>query len=461
MHLLAKRLLGSLVFLSLGLLAVLSMMNCSRSRNQFTALDTLYVLTRNAPTTYYIGSNEEPQGFEYDLLKSFADSMGMIPKFIVKHSIADIFASMETGQYALATAGITKTDERLAQYDFGPTYFKVQQQVVHRRNGPSPDSIPDLIGLDLKVIDESSYTERLLALQQQYPALSWSVTTALSTEELMEKVAAGSLDVTIADANIVSINQRYYPELRVAFPISETQELGWLLNPDIPGLQTALDNWFEGFRDSGNLANIRERYYGHTIIFDYVDLRAFHRRIESLLPRYREYFQTAAADYDLPWPLLAAQAYQESHWRRTARSPTGVRGIMMLTRITAKSLGVANRLDTQKSIRGGARYLRQIMNRLSDAIPERQKIRFALAAYNVGWGHLMDAQRLAERLGKDPNSWNDIAEVLPLLSHKKYYTTLPYGYARGTEPVRYVHRVLNYRDILENEIRMQTMAETE
>ena len=449
------RLLVALLVIS----SLLSDYGCEK-RNQFQSLDTLFVLTRNAPTTYYIGANEEPRGFEYELIAAFADSAGVVPKFVMKNSIADILEAMDNGTAAIAAAGITRTDERQDRFQFSPPYLDVQQQVVYRRGGPSPDSVADLIGIDLTVIDESSYTEQLPSLQQEYHELTWEVTTELSTEELMEDVASGSLDVTIADANIVAINQRYYPELRVALPISETQQLAWVINKEIPGLANAISHWFESIKESGHLAALKERYYGPAVIFDYVDIRAFHRRIESRLPRYENYFRNAAKRYDFSWVLLAAQAYQESHWRRNARSPTGVRGMMMLTQITAKSVGVTNRLDPRQSIFGGARYLRRLLDRLPDDIPPRQKIRFALAAYNVGWGHLMDARTLAKRLNYDPNDWSSMAEVLPLLSHKEYYTTLKYGYARGTEPVRYVHRILNYRDILNNQLPIEPISQT-
>lgn len=420
------------------------------------SMDTLTILTRNAPTTYYIGPNEDPRGFEYELASAFAETLGMEPKFVLVNSVSDILSAMAENRGTIAAAGITRTESREERFQFGPAYFDVQQQVIYRRNGPSPDSIPDLIDMDIAVIKQSSYIERLKSLKTRLPELTWKISENLSTEELMQQVAAGSLDATVADANIVAINQRYYPELRVAFPISETQRLAWILNDNVDGLQEALESWLHDYHESGQLAILKQRYYGHTTIFDYVDLRAFHRRIQSRLPRYEDLFHSAARQYQLSWSLLAAQAYQESHWRPDARSPTGVRGMMMLTRITAKSLGVTNRLDPEQSIMGGAEYLHQMISRLPDVIPENEKIRFALAAYNVGMGHLRDARKLAERLRRNPNRWGEMKDVLPLLAHREYYTTLQYGYARGTEPVRYVRRVLNYRDILENEIQSKT-----
>ena len=187
-------------------------------------------------------------------------------------------------------------------------------------------------------------------------------------------------------------------------------------------------------------------------MFDYVDMRKFKRRIRSRLPKYRSLFEKAGRETGLPWTLLAAQAYQESHWNPGAKSPTGVRGMMMLTRNTARSLGIENRLDAYASIRGGAQYLLRMLKRVPDTVQGKDRLWFALAAYNVGFGHLRDARTLATRQGKNPDLWRDVKAVFPLLMRKKYYKTLRYGYARGTEPVRYVQRIRNYRQVLEQEI---------
>lgn len=182
------------------------------------------------------------------------------------------------------------------------------------------------------------------------------------------------------------------------------------------------------------------------------DRKMFFKHLRTRFPRYQEHFHNAAQKHDLPWKLLASQAYQESHWNRRARSPTGVRGIMMLTRRTAASLGIRNRLDPRKSIYGGAEYLAIMQKRVPAAVPIPDRRFFALAAYNVGLGHIQDARRLALKKSKDPNRWSDMMQVLPLLSQKKYYRTLRYGYARGQEPVTYVQRIRAYQVLLDQTI---------
>ena len=183
------------------------------------------------------------------------------------------------------------------------------------------------------------------------------------------------------------------------------------------------------------------------------EIRRFYHHIETRLPLYRRQFEEVARAYGTSWMLLAAQAYQESHWDRHAVSPTGVRGLMMLTRDTASSLGIQNRLDPAKSIEGGARYFRTLERRLPGHIGKPDRIWIALAAYNVGMGHIKDARRLARRMGKNPDAWQGLKTVLPLLARKPYYETLQYGYARGWEPVRYVKRIRAYHALLEQYLR--------
>ena len=183
------------------------------------------------------------------------------------------------------------------------------------------------------------------------------------------------------------------------------------------------------------------------------EIRRFYHHIETRLPQYRRQFEGVAKAYGISWTLLAAQAYQESRWDPHAVSPTGVRGIMMLTRDTASSLGIQNRTDPSKSIEGGARYFQGLEKRLPRHIGKADRTWIALAAYNVGMGHIKDAQYLARRTGKNPHSWKDLKTTLPLLAQKPYYETLRYGYARGWEPVRYVKRIRAYHALLEQYLR--------
>ncbi|MEC4673864.1 MAG: transglycosylase SLT domain-containing protein [Nitrospirota bacterium] len=187
-----------------------------------------------------------------------------------------------------------------------------------------------------------------------------------------------------------------------------------------------------------------------------LERKIFFKHLKTRFPKYREHFQKAAKKQNLPWKLLASQSYQESHWNRRAKSPTGVRGLMMLTRRTAASLGIRNRLDPVNSINGGAKYLARMQKRIPRGVFKRDRTFFALAAYNVGLGHIQDARTLARREKKNPNKWKDMRDILPLLSQKKYYKSLRYGYARGHEPVKYVQRIRAYHSLLDQRIPQQS-----
>jgi membrane-bound lytic murein transglycosylase F len=185
------------------------------------------------------------------------------------------------------------------------------------------------------------------------------------------------------------------------------------------------------------------------------EVQTFLKHITTRLPDYRDEFQDAEKQTGIPWVLLASMSYQESKWNRRAISPTGVRGLMMLTRSTAADLGIKNRVDPKNSISGGARYLAHLYKRLPKVLEESDRMHLALASYNVGLGHVKDAQLLGRRLGKNVNEWNGLKDVLPLLAKKKYYQDLPHRYARGWEPVQYVTRIQEYRKILDQVVKQE------
>ena len=450
-----KQFIG-LYLLCLALLAVMSCQQLAPG-NELDAIKAkgeLRVLTRNTATCYFEGPHGLA-GFEYDLVKAFADHLGVEVRCVVTESFQEMIPALLRGEADLIAAGFTDTAERRQKVAFGPGYMEVHQQVVGRRGGPSLKEVPDLIGLPLWVNAGTAYEERLRKLKARYPDLGWMPVSGYETEEMLEMVWRGIVPLTIADSNIVAVNRRYYPQLVIHFAIEEGQQLAWAVHPQHRHLLAAVDQWFSKPETSALLRRLKQHYYGHLEIFDYVDLVKYHLRLRHRLPKYRNYFEAAAAKSGLDWRLVAAQAYQESHWDPRAESFTGVRGIMMLTQNTAKYLGVESRLDPRQSIFGGARYLARLRDRIEDEVAEPDRTYMALAAYNVGWGHLKDARILAVRLGKDPNRWQDIRSTLPMLRQKTYYRTLPHGYARGTEPVRYVDRIKTYYRIL-----LQTTAQT-
>lgn len=408
----------------------------------------LVVLTRNGPTTFYEGP-QGPSGFEYDIAIGFAKYLGVSLSLKIPENFADILKQIEAGKADFAAAGLTVTEARKQRVNFGPSYQHITPQVVYRKGSRMPHDLSEIQG-SLQVVAGSSHAERLLSMQEEYPDLIIQENLELDSEQLLNLVWENVIEYTVADSNEVEINRRYYPELRVAFGLSDPEPLAWAFPPgDDRSLIEQAETYFNQLRMTGRLDQLMERYYGHVNDFDYVETRRYLAHIEKRLPKYQDWFIKAEKKTGLDWRLLAAIGYQESHWNPKAVSPTGVRGIMMITRDTMKQLGIdESRHNPEASIMGGSRYIKQIKKRVSSRIKEPDRTWMALAAYNVGFGHLEDARVLAQRDKVDPDKWVNIKTYLPRLSQKKWYKQTKYGYARGLEPVRYVENVRGYYDIL-------------
>ena len=438
------------VFIATIVTLVIVLNACSPQRTileQVMALGELHVLTRNAGTTYYEGP-QGPAGFEYQLAKRFAEYLGVKLKVTVPDNLNDILEKVSNGDAHLAAAGLTITENRAKQVRFSPSYQTITQQVVYNRNREKPSSIDDLDG-ELEVLAQSSHAERLNELHKKHTSIDWIENTEADSTELLTLVAEELVDYTIADSNEVAVNRRYYPELKVAFNITKPQPLAWAFpKGNDTSLYDAASRFIIELKESGELERLIKNNYQHVRNYDYTGTHSYLAQIRRRLPNYKEYFQIAAEEYNLDWRLLAALSYQESHWRPNAVSPTGVRGMMMLTNATAELLGVADRTDPQESIMGGARYLRSLIDKVPAHIKEPDRTWIAVAAYNVGYGHIDDARVIAKQLGDNPDTWIDIKANLPLLAKRKWFQKTKHGYARGWEPVRYVENIRSYYDIL-------------
>jgi membrane-bound lytic murein transglycosylase F len=407
----------------------------------------LIVLTRNSSTTYYEGP-DGPTGFEYELARRFADYLGVELHIVTPPNFNNILPLVALGDAHLAAAGLTVTRKRQEKVRFGPVYHTITPQLVYRSGTRRPRSLADLDGT-LEVLAGSSHEERLEELQQQYPDLKWQSNSEQDSEELLAMVWQQLIDYTVADSSELSVNRHYYPELQAAFDIAEPESLAWAFpQGDDDSLYLAAVTFFNKIKRNGTLAQLIERYFGHIEDFDYVGTRRYQAHVEQRLPAYRDLFIAAGEEIGMDWRLLAAIGYQESHWDPDAVSPTGVRGLMMLTLDAADDLGIENRLDPEQSIRGGAEYLVRMRERIPERIPEPDRTWLALAAYNVGYGHLEDARILTVKNKGDADKWVDVKKNLPLLSKKKWFQQTRYGYARGREPVRYVENIRTYYDIL-------------
>jgi membrane-bound lytic murein transglycosylase F len=429
--------------LSLALLA------CSRTVPPPETSGILWVGTRNSPSTYFIGENGEAAGFEHDLVEAFGQSQKWTPKWIDKSSPDALFDLLDSQQVNMVAAALPQAVVKDHHMISGPVLFETPVHIVYRTTDKAPRRIEDLASRKVALIIGSGHTPMLLRLKRKNPNLSWAALDNVWPEELLAQLKTGTYDAVVITGMDFDPLRSFYPELAVAFDLPDTQKIVWALpRSSSQALRNALARFIEQARQDGTLKRIYERYFGHVNRLDSSDILGILQRRPLRLPELRPYFREAQTLTGIDWRLLAAISYQESQWDASATSPTGVRGLMMLTGDTADRLGVTNRLDPRQSIIGGARYLALMKDSLPDHVPEPDRTWMALAAYNQGEGHLEDARRITQARGGNPDSWADVKEALPYLSRGTYAKVMKYGYAHGYEALFFAENIRSYHDIL-------------
>jgi peptidoglycan lytic transglycosylase F len=409
----------------------------------------LVVLTVNGPSTYFEDAQGLPSGFEYDLATLFAQELKVKPAFVVIDNPAKIDQFLRAGQAHLAAAALARHFDFPGGLAWGPSYYTVQHQIVGRTGDWKPKSMQEIANKRVGVIDES-VAEYLLSIPSELAAVRIErLPPGTSTADLLEHVASGKLDFALVESTRFTLARRFFPQLEVAFNVGKPVDYAWLVSTvDKKRILDAAGPFFERIRKDGTLKRLLDRYYGHATRITALDSGTLMERIVTHLPSLKPSFEEAEAASGVDWRLLAAIGYQESHWDPAATSPTGVRGLMMLTEETAERLQVKNRLDARDSILGGARYFALLREQMSARIPEPDRSYLALAAYNLGMGHLEDARILAQRNGLNPDRWQDVRQILTKLSEPESFLKLKHGYARGFEAMQLVDNVRNYYDIL-------------
>ncbi|MDO8862112.1 membrane-bound lytic murein transglycosylase MltF [Haliea sp. E1-2-M8] len=436
---------------SMLVLATLSACSPSDRLQQVLADGEIAVVSRNSPTTYYL-DKEGAAGFEHDLAQLLAEDLGVDLRMQTAYSLDGIFRRLQREEVDLAAAGLSLTDDRSQRFSHSIGYASMIPRVIYRTGNRRPDGLDDLGDLRLVVLAGSSHEQALEVMaEEDWPELRWEVVEGADTMELLELVDNGSAELAVIDSNEFRMQQSLYPMLEVAFDLGPEQEMVWYLppGPEYRSLQQRVNQFFARLQGDGSLEQLREQHFGHTTVLSRIGSHTFARNIRGKLPAYRELIRQVADEYQLDWHLLAAISYQESHWEPEATSPTGVRGMMMLTNPTAQEMGVEDRLDPVQSLRGGARYFKDMRRRLPRDIYEPDRTWMALAAYNIGLAHLEDARVLTERMGGDPHLWSDVMTHLPLLQKREHYRTTRYGYARGGEAMHFVQNIRHYYSILQ------------
>lgn len=405
-------------------------------------LGVLRVAMLKDPHVYF--ANDQVQGYEFDLLERYAEKLGVALDTTFVSSKTDVRDLVQSRRVHLGI-GMLPVNSVEPAFAYGPTVAVTNFVVITHTDAPKVQSHADLTQLSTVALDarHASYTG-----DDAKTLFNPTVLADSNADTLLSLVEQDAFDAAIISGADFELLKRKYPYLKKRFTLSKSVPIAWLLSKSAaPELQKSLSAFMREQADANYLAKRWQFHYDHLGGFDFVDARQFMRRYSAVLPEYREEFKKAAAEHDFDWRLLAALSYQESHWDAGAISPTGVKGLMMLTRNTAKELGVV-RTDPAESIQGGTRYLANLQSRLDERIADDEQPLMALAAYNVGLGHLRDAQRVARHMNKNDSEWHIVKAHLPLLSKEKYAKHTRYGKARGGQAVHYVEGVRRYYSIM-------------
>ncbi|HYN54959.1 MAG TPA: membrane-bound lytic murein transglycosylase MltF [Methylotenera sp.] len=440
-------------FISIAAVACTPPDNQSKNKPVVNAKKELIFVTHNGPSTYFVNGDDQVTGIEYDLatlfVKDYAPEYQI--KFLLVDSISEVIPTLLKGKAHIAAANLSVTHLRKQLVQFTKPYQETQQQLIYNNEvDKRPKNLTAISHKKIGVPSGTSFSERLSQIQKEQPTLRWQAIEKTNSESLLDEVASGILDFTVADSHLVSVMQNYYPNLAVAMPLGNSEKIAWALpkNADRQ-LVRKVNIFFEQIHKDGTLRNLIDRYYGNAKRLNTLDITNFLKLSNSLLPKYKHLFKQAQDLTGLDWRLLAAVSYRESHWDTFSTSPTNVRGLMMLTESTADLMGVTDRLDPKQSIPAGAKYIVKLKETIPDDIPEPDRTYMALAAYNIGYAHLEDARVLAERFKLNPDSWADVKKTLVMLNNPEYYTTVKYGYASGGAPVIFVESIRSYYRILE------------
>ncbi|MFK8022105.1 MAG: membrane-bound lytic murein transglycosylase MltF [Pseudomonadales bacterium] len=433
-----------------ALFAAISACEQSSSLDAIQERGILNVATRNGPSTFHpdlIGQD----GFEYQLAREFAEYLGVELNMYSVFGRDDLFRQLNHSKADLAAAGLIVSSGKFDNVRYSAAYFATQPRVIYKLGTRRPRTLQDIYNKRIIVGADSYHAQQLEELNRDHPDIQWQASYDQETIDLLELVQTGELDFTIVNEHEFIAHRGIYPQLSAGMRLGETRQLAWALPRNearTASLYTEMDTFLQAISNNGRLKQLQERYFSYFQDINQAGALEFAGNIRRRLPIYEKLIRTVATEYGMAWELLAAISYQESHWNPDAVSPTGVRGMMMLTEATAQQVNISDRNDLSQSLRGGAEYFLQVLRRMPEDISEPDRTWFALAAYNVGYGHVEDARKITEAQGFDPHLWLDVKEHLPLLRKRAWYSKTRYGYARGNEPVTYVQNIRHYHQVL-------------
>lgn len=416
----------------------------------------------NAVTTYsstsYFLYKGRPMGYEYELLKRFAKHLNVELKLKVTNDIDTMYHWLNTGKVDLIAHGLTITNERKKRFHFSEYLYLTRQVLVQRKptnwrkmrwsdlQRALKHDVIELIGDTVSVRNNSSYMHRLKNLSDELGGTIFidTLPANLSTEQIIDKVAEGEIKYTVADDNIANIYASYNPILDISVPISFSQRVAWAVRPNAPKFEQALNQWIAEMKKEVAYYYIYNKYFKHTRDFRLRENSPYFSLNNNRISEYDELIKSYAKTLNWDWRLLASMIYQESQFNPESESWAGAKGIMQLMPETAERYGVKDLSDPNQTIKAGTEILKVLWDRFSEIPDSVQRIKFTLAAYNCGYGHITDAQTLARLEGYNPLVWDEnVDEMILKLSYPEYYNRkeIKYGYVRGLEPHSYVKEI--------------------
>jgi membrane-bound lytic murein transglycosylase F len=430
--------------------------------------EDLVVLVRPGPVVYFPGIDGNIEGLDADLARLYAAQRKMTLRFVAIDTAAELLSALGSGEAHIGMGGMLRplADAKpraasaaaippadgvsVAAPDVAWTsgYYTVESLLIYNTDGFKPANWDDLEGATVAYLDASDHEPEIDAVRSVHPAVRWAPLALPSPVSLVARVSEGMPSYAIVGSLAAAIARNIYLDFEVAFPVGGRRQLAWAVPGRFPELRADVERFFERVKRDGTLDRLTERYLPDSRQFQRLDASGLLERMRTVLPQYRTLFHDTQEKTGIEWRLLAALAYQESKWDASATSETGVRGFMQITEDTARHLGVKDLLDPAQNVLAAGRYLRDLKEKMPLRIQEPDRTWLALAAYNIGLGHLEDARVLAQRLGLNPDHWKDVKKVLPLLALPEHYEKAKLGFARGGMPVAFVDRVRGYYDVL-------------
>ena len=440
--------LNRIFFISLVVISLLFILKDYHplNKNDYSRIlqnNEIRIVTRFGPSDYYEIKSEE-NGYTYDVMKGFADFIGVKLIVITMDSLEDAINALNNREVdILANMGVTNNVKTSYAYN------KVNQYIVYNsKYTAKPNEINDLNGNNIEIIDSIIIKNNLDSFLKSID-VNLVISKEKNIDEIINLIKDNEVKYTVVNNNELAIFNKYFPEIKIGFKIGENIPSTWAIPENTNHqLEEKLSEYFTQILKTNKLKKFYTKHFTGKLQYTFVGTRSFLADFLNVFPLYEFYFKKYAKLYNHDWRLLASIGYQELKWDKDAVSYTGVRGLMMLTKNTSKEMNIEDREDPIQSIEGGAKYLKKMLRSLPDNINNNDKIWYAIASYNIGFRHIEDAMKMADNEGVDSGNWYLLEPYILRLSQSKYYKNTKYGYARGWETLKYVQNIRQYYDIL-------------